>query len=273
MEINNYLLEGDNIIHLDCHKDHTKFADGLPDTIVIHYTEGSSAESSANYLCYDNVRSSAHIVIGRNGEIYQLVPFNIKAMHAGVSHYAGRSSLNRYSIGIELDNAGEMTKVGSEFISKFGRKYQPNDVIASPHRNDPSQRIRYWHVFTEKQLQKCREVCILLMDLFDINTIVGHDEIAPERKTDPGPAFPMEKFRYELLEQNRSDKLDIIDKEGEVIADLLNIRENAGVNFEKVAKPLKRGKEVKVIEEYNGWYKVQTTIEGWVSKGYIKLKE
>ena len=272
MEItNNSLLSGDRITHLDCPKNKVKFANGLPDTIVIHYTAGRSAESSARYLCRDDVKASAHIVIGRSGEIYQLVPFDTIAWHAGVSAYGGRTGLNKYSIGIELDNAGVLKKVGNEYQAWFGTKYPVNEVLYATHRNETAP--RYWQTYTDKQISTCRTVCELLIAKFNIKDIVGHEEIAPGRKQDPGPAFPLDKFREQLLLQNRTGEPEFIDADGEVTANLLNIREGAGVNFKKVAKPLPLGAKVKILDEHNGWFKVSTVIEGWVSKSHIKIDE
>lgn len=270
MEItNNYLLSGDKITHLDCPKNKIKFAKDLPDTIVIHYTAGRNAESSARYLCRDDVKASAHIVIGRSGEIYQLVPFDTIAWHAGISNYGGRTGLNKYSIGIELDNAGVLKKVGNEYQAWFGTKYPANEVLYATHRNETTP--RYWQTYTDIQISTCRTVCELLIDKFNIKDIVGHEEIAPGRKQDPGPAFPLDKFREQLLFQNRTGEPDFIDSEGGVTANLLNIREGAGVNFKKVAKPLPLGTKVKILEEHNGWFKVSTVIEGWVSKSHINI--
>lgn len=263
-------LEGDQISQLECPKNKQKFASGLPDTIVIHYTAGSSAESSARELINPDVKASAHIVIGREGEIIQLVPFDVIAWHAGKSFYGGRDGLNKYSIGIEIDNAGPLEKVGSEYKSWFGRKYQENDVLYAAHRNNPKK--SYWHLYTDKQIEACQQVCIELIKKYSINTIVGHEEIAPTRKTDPGPAFPLDRFREHLLSQNRSDEPDNIDAEGMVASDLLNIRKGAGINFKKVAQPLRKGTPVLVLEEQDGWYEVETKITGWVSKAHIQLE-
>ncbi len=272
MKINqDNLLEGDNLTQKNCPKNKNKFAAGMPDTIVIHYTAGRSAESSANYLCKDDVQASAHLVIGRNGEIYQLVPFDTVAWHAGKSAYAGREWLNKYSIGIELDNAGSLEKVGDEYQAWFGTKYQANDVMLATHRNETNP--AYWHAYTEKQIETCRMICELLIEKYDIVTIVGHEEIAPQRKRDPGPAFPLDKFRDRLFHQNRSDEPDEINAKGIVTATELNIRLDAGTDFEKVAQPLAKGAEVKVLEEKNGWYKVETQITGWVGKAYVEIKE
>jgi len=265
----NHHLTGNEVIQKACPKNTQKFAAGLPDTIVIHFTAGRSAESSANYLC-GNVQASAHLVIGREGEIYQLVPFDTVAWHAGVSHYGGRTGLNQYSIGIELDNAGELTKVGNEFQSWFGEKYPPTEVLYARHRND--QTPGYWQVFTPKQIQACEEVCKLLIDTYAIKTIVGHEEIAPDRKRDPGPAFPLDKLRNELLGQNRANDTDPPARDAVVTGTKLNIREGAGANFPTIAPPIPEGKVVKVLEEKNGWAKVETTITGWVSKTYLKFE-
>ena len=271
MEINrNYFLAGDNITRIDCPKNSEKFKNGLPDTIVIHYTAGGSARSSAYYLAKDSVRASAHIVIGRGGEIYQLVPFDVIAWHAGKSAYEGRSRLNNYAIGIELDNAGVLTKAGDEYQAWFGTKYQPSDVIFATHRNETTP--RYWHTYTEKQIAVCNKVCELLIDKFSVKTIVGHEEIAPGRKQDPGPAFPLDKFRDNLLLNNESDTPDLMNAKGKVTASFLNIRAGAGVGFEKVARPLATGTKVKILEERDGWYRVETTIEGWVSKSHVTVK-
>lgn len=270
MEINSqHLLTGDSIVQMDCPKNKEKFKSGNPDTIVIHYTAGRSAESSARFLAKNDVKASAHLVIGREGEIFQLVPFDTIAWHAGESSYGNRQWLNQYSVGIELDNAGPLVKVGSEYQAWFGGKYQANDVVQAVHRNESTP--RFWHVYTEKQISACREVCELLIQKYGIKLILGHEEIAPGRKQDPGPAFPLDKFRENLLSHNRSDQPDVVNKTGEVIADNLNIRAGAGTGFQKVALPLTKGKKVKVLKEMNGWYQVETTIEGWVNKGYVNI--
>ena len=100
----NHRLMGGGVVHLVSAKN-TRRLEG-PDMIVLHYTAGTSAESSALFLTRPEVSASAHVVIGREGEVFQLVPFNIEAWHAGKSWYAGRGGVNRYSIGIELDKLG-----------------------------------------------------------------------------------------------------------------------------------------------------------------------
>jgi N-acetylmuramoyl-L-alanine amidase len=267
---NKFLLTGDEIMQMACPKNKKKYENGLPDTIVIHYTAGRSAESSARYLSSDDVRASAHLVIGREGEIYQLVPFDTISWHAGESSYGNRTWLNKYSIGIELANAGVLNKVGNEYQAWFGKKYQADEVLQAVHRNE--SKMRYWHTYTEKQIEVCQQVCDLLIGKYKIKEILGHEEIAVGRKTDPGPAFPLDKLREQLLLQNRTDEPDLMEVDGEVIANSLNIRGGAGVHFSKVALPLKSGTKVKIVEEFNGWYRVKVNIEGWVSKGHVIIE-
>ncbi|PKP30612.1 MAG: N-acetylmuramoyl-L-alanine amidase [Bacteroidetes bacterium HGW-Bacteroidetes-16] len=262
-------LTGNEVIQKACPKNTQKFEAGLPDTIVIHFTAGRSAESSANYLSSD-VKASAHLVIGRAGEIYQLVAFDTIAWHAGESQYGGRTGLNKYSIGIELDNAGELKRVGTEYQAWFGARYQPTDVLYARHRNETTR--SYWQTYTQEQIDVCEQVCQLLIEKYGIKTIVGHEEIAPTRKRDPGPAFPLDKFRQNLLSQNRTDEPDETGKEAVVTGNQLNIRAGAGVDFPTIAPPLAIGIPVKVLEEKEGWVKVETKITGWVSKAFLKFE-
>lgn len=253
----------------------TAFNHPEADTIIIHYTAGSSAESSANWLQRDEVKASAHVVIGKEGEIYQLVPFDTVAWHAGESEYGGRKSFNQFSIGIELDNPGFLNAVGNEYISLFGTKYPANEVIKATHRNETTP--RFWHIFTEKQIAACEELCLALMAKYkSINQILGHEEIAPGRKQDPGPAFPLDKFRMKLLHNDRESDVDELPPpypDGKVIIDKLNIREGANVNFQKIALPLPLNKKLKILGERNGWYRVKMEVEGWVSKAYVAKDE
>lgn len=247
---------------------------GILDTIIMHYTGGRDAASSAKYLAEPDVKASAHLVIGRDGEVYQLVPFNLESWHAGVSSYGGRNSFNKYAIGIELDNAGVLTKVGNNFQAWFGKNYPENEVIHATHRNETSP--RYWHAYTQKQLERTLEITELLVATYSIKNILGHEEISPGRKQDPGPAFELDRFRNGLL-VNRKDVDDEIANRsfpfnGAVTVDKLNIRESSGTTYDKVAKPLVKGQEVEVLQEVDGWYQVKTTITGWIGKDYIELK-
>ncbi|MEM7209436.1 MAG: 1,6-anhydro-N-acetylmuramyl-L-alanine amidase AmpD [Pseudomonadota bacterium] len=107
------------------------------------------------------LRVSAHVLIRRDGELVQYVPFEKRAWHAGVSHYAGRERCNDFSVGIELE----------------GTDHVP---------------------FEESQYQTLASVVATLINTYPTITcerIVGHSDIAPGRKTDPGPAFNWAHFR------------------------------------------------------------------------------
>ena len=107
---------------------------------------------------------SSHILIRRNGDIIQFVPFHKRAWHAGASNYCGRDKCNDFSIGIELE--------GTDDIAYEDVQY--------------------------KQLASMIEALQSSYPSLANDAIVGHSDIAPERKTDPGPAFDWDHLKQLL---------------------------------------------------------------------------
>ncbi len=105
--------------------------------------------------------------------------------------------MNRFSIGIELVNAGRLIKKNENYYSWFKKKIGLNEVLQAIHKNE--QNFSYWHRYTAGQICQAERVCAILKDRYNIDHILGHDEIAPKRKTDPGPAFPIDILRENLL--------------------------------------------------------------------------
>ena len=272
MQFSKHLLKpGQTIKQFKCPKNSQNFASGQPDTLVIHYTAGRNGESSAKYLARDAVKASAHIVIDRDGTIFQLVPFDVISWHAGKSEYNGRSGYNQFSIGIEVDNAGVLEKSGNEFISWFGKKYPPEEVIEAVHRNE--NKPRYWHIYTPEQIDAVEELCTSLIHQYPtIKQILGHEEISPGRKKDPGPAFPLDTLRNKILPDRDSEE-PIQYAEASVNTERLNIREMPNVQATTVSDPLREGTKLKILQEYEGWYRVKAEIEGWVSGDYVEIKK
>lgn len=287
--IDDHILTGDNISFRLSPNTPGRFQSGSPDTIVIHFTAGSSLVSSVNVLTNADSGVSAHFVVGRNGDIVQMLPTNKIAWHAGESHYEGRSGLNQYSIGIELDNAGQLKARGDgTYESWFGEVYGENEVLAAQHANQQS--IGYWHKYTEVQIARTLSICKALCSYYDISTVVGHEEIAPARKVDPGPAFPLQKFKALVL-QSESDKWaressesssqreahDQIQRDlaspvkrvANVSANALNVRKGPDVSFGVVENGLNKGEVLKVLEKRGEWAKVSYTKVGWVNTKYI----
>lgn len=268
MQITNHRLEGIDLLNSPNQSDVI-----TPDTIIIHYTGSSTAQSAINTFMDAENEVSAHIIVGLDGALTQLVPFNKKAWHAGESRHENRTGLNKYSIGIEVVNAGRLSKSGTKYYSWFEKAYNTEDVIKAVHRNEDI--ATYWQRYTESQIETVAELCELLTRQYNILHILGHEEVSPGRKIDPGPAFPLDKLRNRILKlDDRSLETDVeaydIPKEGYVTASKLNIRSGPSSARMKIANPLLNGKKVKIIQKEEGWYKVATTIEGWVSSAYIR---
>ena len=268
--ISDHLLKGDNIRQQLTDKHSGEFASGLPDTIIMHYTAGSSLDGAVNHLSKPSVQASAHLVVDRDGSIVQLVEFNKKAWHAGRSQYQDRKGLNQYSIGIEMVNAGPLNPSGDGFISAFGKHYPADAAVQATHRNE--QQPRYWQAYTEAQINCVSDICEALRDHYQIASILGHEEIAPLRKKDPGPAFPLDSMRQQLLENRGEDGADEIIESGiagVVTASMLNFRDAPSTSGKLIHEPLTQGTQVDILQEQNGWYQVRLKETGWVSKKYI----
>ena len=113
------------------------------------------------YRTLSGVRVSTHFLIRRSGELLQFVPCTERAWHAGVSAWHGRSACNDFSIGIELEGADNLP-------------------------------------FADAQYRVLAELARVLRSTYPIADIVGHSDIAPERKTDPGPSFDWIRLRRSI---------------------------------------------------------------------------
>lgn len=197
MQIKDFFIQGGDIHKPVLSPNHSgKFKPGMPDTIVLHYTAGP-AKPSINTLTNPKVKASAHLVVDIDGSVTQLVPFNLISWHAGRSSHGGRTGLNKYSIGIEMVNWGMLTKKGDKFYTWTGHLIDRVDVIKDTHRNQTKP--GYWHAYTVEQMRAVEKLCRLFINEYRIKHILGHEEIAPIRKIDPGPAFPLDILREKLL--------------------------------------------------------------------------
>lgn len=125
------------------------------DMIVLHYTGMSSLAEVLRKLCDPLSELSAHYVVDEKGNIYQLVHEDNRAWHAGISNWQGQRDVNSRSIGIEIMNNGQVP-------------------------------------FTREQISAVMAICRTMMERHNIPVynVVGHSDVAPARKVDPGPLFP-----------------------------------------------------------------------------------
>lgn len=245
-----------------------------PTYLVMHYTAGASAESSISWLTNKNAQASAHLVISRDGDVTQLVDFNKKAWHAGRSSWRGLSGMNNHSIGIELDNPGVLVGEPTRWKTQFGRSVSDDDVVVT---YDDRGNAVGWHAYTEKQLEVAREVSVILANHYNLRDILGHEDIAPGRKKDPGPAFPMSLFKSSIMGRN-----DDSDEDSDAIyytTTTLNIRTGPGTQYDKLdASPLPSNTKLNVLKANGVWREVEVIdtlngdmdIVGWVHGKFIE---
>ena len=265
LKIENHKLVGDQVSHRD-----TSNCGGVmaPSYLILHYTAGRSLESSVESLCTrkPHGNASAHIVLGRDGRIVQLAPFNVVTWHAGVSQWAGLVGLNSHSIGIEMDNAGLLKKVGSQYQAWFAKVYPDDEVVLAAHRNGGPESP--WHAYSEAQIERAIELADLLVDHYGLQDVLGHEDIAPTRKVDPGPAFPLAAVRSRVLGREHDEPPRYV-----VTASSLNIRQGPDGSYPRAAAALKNGSEVLLLEARDRWSLIEVIadpeVEGWVSNAYI----
>lgn len=248
-----------------------------PEYCVLHYTAGASAESSVRWLCNPEAKASAHLVIGRDGSITQLVAFDRKAWHAGKSEWRNRVGLNACSIGIELDNCGVLTRHADGWRTAWGRRVDDTQVVEAAHKHGGE--IRGWHAYTTSQLEVTTEVATVLVNFYNLKDVIGHEDIARGRKIDPGPAISLASIRDAALGRNDPEESELEPMRAVTTANL-NIREGPGTSFKKFPEgPIPKGAKLEVLDRENNWLQVFVTnglgedmdVEGWVHGRHVQL--
>lgn len=273
--VQNHWLEGSGDDRVVRHDSPNHGGEITPEFLVIHFTAGRSAKSSVSWLSDPASKVSAHLVIGRDGSVTQLVAFNRRAWHAGRSQWAGRSDLNSCSIGVELDNKGKLHRVGNQWRSWFG-EVVPDDEVAEAIQKDEHVRSG-WHTYSAEQLEALRKVGAALATEYRLSDVMGHEDIAPGRKNDPGPLFPMDSFRASVLGREEGT-IPVY-----ICTTTLNLRDQPSSSGNKIVpEGLPDGTELRDLGEHVGsWWRVlvlstlngDNDLEGWVHSKYLARKE
>ena len=160
-----------------------------------HLTPGATVEYMRSQEAIDR-KVSAHFFVGYSGVIVQMVETDVKAFHAGESTWGGRRYCNGYSIGIEIENPGNLTEPdehGNCFHMDDKRRRVPYNVERYGIKKVDG---KWWMPFSDAQVRAVRDLCIALREEQpSIKEIVGHFHISPGRKIDPGPLCPFDYFR------------------------------------------------------------------------------
>ncbi|MBC7552884.1 MAG: N-acetylmuramoyl-L-alanine amidase, partial [Taibaiella sp.] len=179
---------------------------------IVHYTATDTAQSAIDWFMNTAANPdhiAAHVVIDTDGTITQLIPFTLRANHAGTSTWDGVSSMNEHAIGIELVNPGYLEKLpdGSyrRQVTATKTKLYPatesTRIIAADHKHKfwKAKDNHHWFIYPDAQMQALYALARALFSAYQLVTAIGHDDISPARKPDPGPAFNWHAFRQNVF--------------------------------------------------------------------------
>lgn len=247
-----------------------------PKFLVIHYTASGPNSDIARYFSQDSANVSAHLVIRRDGSVSQCVPFNVVGWHAGRSAWTDRNGrrfegLNSHSIGIEIENWGPLKRAGGGWVSWTGAAVEAGKVIEARHKfGSPDGG---WEIFTEAQVEATILAAQAICEHYGIKEIVGHDDISPGRKSDPGPAWKMDSFRAKVFGRSENGGATMVVRS----ATGLNVRTGPGAGNPLVRPdPLPDGTKVILHEADGQWRFVsvlnaagQPDFSGWVHGAFL----
>ena len=247
---------------------------GKPKYVIIHYTAGGSAKSATDTFKKPERQASAHFVLGHDGTITQMAKLNEKCWHAGRSKWKNLTGLNSHSVGIEIVNWGWLKGGPGNWRSWVGTPIDDNRVIEATHKNGGV--TRGWEIYPEAQVMACVDIVRAMVEKYNLGPecILGHDDISPGRKQDPGPAWDMDKFRSLVLGRADDDG-DIASLYHVESQSGLNMRKGAGISFDTI-KTLKNGTQVLQIETQGAWWLVteivanKPDITGWVHSYWLR---
>lgn len=247
-----------------------------PKIIVMHFTYGGTGRSSADWFRnpQNTQKSSAHVVVDRDGSVIQCVAFGTIAHHAGQSRWGSLTGLNSHSFGIEMANWGNLVRKASGWTSWTGVAIA--DPVLAVHRNgnpDGSPTPIGWEPFTQAQIETSAAIARALVETYGADTILGHDDISKGRKFDPGPAFDMADFRARVIEDMGSASDDLLHVN---VAEGLNLRRGPGTQYE-VIELLANATPLRSVERAGNWVLVNVVgagglpvRTGWVHSAFLR---
>ena len=235
-----------------------------PKFVVMHYTASWGVKSVIDTFANPDRKVSAQFTIDTDGTVYQHVAANKRAWHAGPSLYNGVTDLNSHAIGIEFVNVGFLKKVGDDlYEDHMGGQHTSakiGDMVAAKQPRVGGGTY-YWPAYTEAQLAAGEELVKAIDAAYGIDAIVTHEEIDTRGwKTDPGPAFPLDRFAALL------GKAPAAVVHYEVTAESLNVRKGPGTKNIVVAK-LPRGASVDILSRKGDWVEIE---KGWVNGDFLR---
>jgi N-acetyl-anhydromuramyl-L-alanine amidase AmpD len=167
-----------------------------PTLVIVHDTAGPTTHGNCvSFFDSPQCKTSAHLVVELDGSVTQMVPFNRRAFHAGVSAYKGRKDCNQFAIGIEIVNPGKLDRHGRAY---FHRDNQPGfDMENLVRKKTKEHGDGVWMSYTPEQIVAVTEICRALIAAYPIEDITAHWAVAlpPGRKVDTNPLFPLEEVR------------------------------------------------------------------------------
>jgi N-acetylmuramoyl-L-alanine amidase len=279
MKIRNKKLVGDNGNNVAFKKSPNQggtLSGGKPRFIVIHYTAGGTASGAIATFANAGANVSAHLVIDHDGTITQMVDLDRRAFHAGASRWRGVNGLNGHSVGIEIVNWGKLKKSGSGgWVSWANAPVPDSRVILEEHKHFPGQ-VFGWEAFDHAQFVAAIGACQALVEEYGIKPwdLIGHDDISPFRKVDPGPAFDMDAFRQRVFGRDEDTWNTMLFKVSSPSG--LNMRTAPTVSATPAIKNLHDGTVVHALEKTGLWWLVAEVIDGnddvtgYVHSGFLE---
>lgn len=167
--------------------------------VVMHITTGPHLDATLNTFQNPAEGVSAHFVVARDGRVIQMVPLDRAAFHAGGGLWENQGGFNYHSIGIEVDNAGKLSESGERVYARRGNlTIPPGRYQREKHWRDYYEKP--WEDFPDIQLKTTFQLVKALERHFrPIQEVLEHERISLLTRTDPGPLFPMNRLRLEVL--------------------------------------------------------------------------